>query len=116
MTENDKSKGYTLVLDLDETLVHYNPSRKSYLIRPGCLEFLEELSLIYEIVIFTASVSKLANLILNKLDPQGNRIRHRLFREHCLRTDYAAIKDLSKLGRPLERTIIIDNIERNFER
>ena len=67
-------------------------------------------------MIFTASVSRLANLILNKLDPDGNQIRHRLFREHCIRTDYASIKDLSRLGRPLERTVIIDNIERNFER
>ena len=69
MSESDQNKKYTLVLDLDETLVHYHTKRQAYLVRPGCRDFLEELSEFYEIVIFTASVSKAANLVLNKLDP-----------------------------------------------
>jgi carboxy-terminal domain RNA polymerase II polypeptide A small phosphatase len=66
----------TLVLDLDETLVHStfdyidNPDliinmevdeivyEIFVLIRPGCFEFIEELSKYYELVIFTASLSK----------------------------------------------------------
>ena len=69
----------TLVLDLDETLVHStfdyidNPDlvipividdMKHYiyvLIRPGTYELIEELSAFYEIVIFTASMSKVYN-------------------------------------------------------
>ena len=63
------TREYTLVLDLDETLVHYIMARKSYLVRPGCLLFLEDLSKYYQIVIYTASVQRIADQILNKLDP-----------------------------------------------
>jgi TFIIF-interacting CTD phosphatase-like protein len=71
----------TLVLDLDETLVHStfdqivnsdliitmeldNEIHDVYvMVRPGVFEFLEELSKIYEIVIFTASLSRVRYLI-----------------------------------------------------
>jgi CTD small phosphatase-like protein 2 len=55
-----KSK-YTLVLDLDETLIHFVDLQQQgqasfFRIRPFCMQFLEELSKIYEIVIFTAGM------------------------------------------------------------
>jgi TFIIF-interacting CTD phosphatase-like protein len=48
---------YTLVLDLDETLVHYfeGDGDGHFLVRPGVREFLLTLSEYYEIVIFTAA-------------------------------------------------------------
>jgi len=51
--KNDKS--YTLVLDLDETLVHFVARDKKFKLRPGCMQFLKDMSLIFEIVIFTAA-------------------------------------------------------------
>lgn len=54
---NDRE--YTLVLDLDETLIHYDVDDQEnegyYLIRPGALRFLEEMAKYYEIVLFTAA-------------------------------------------------------------
>lgn len=47
---------YTLVLDLDETLIHFNEDQDFFAIRPGCQDFLRTLSMHFEIVIFTASV------------------------------------------------------------
>lgn len=49
---------YTLVLDLDETLVHYVEVEDAgrYLVRPGCEKFLAEVSKYYELVIFTAAL------------------------------------------------------------
>lgn len=60
---------YTLVLDLDETLVHFDVRRRIFKVRPLCIRFLEELSLLFEIVIFTAAHESYANFILDKLDP-----------------------------------------------
>ena len=57
--------------------------------------------------------------MLDQLDTQ-KLISHRLYRQHVvhLQNDYTQqihmIRDLSRLGRPLERTIIVDNLKENF--
>ena len=117
----------TLVLDLDETLVHSQFLPFSIqsdvilkidienqihdihvLIRPGVQTFLNRLSKLYEIVIFTASVSKYADPLLDILD-KDNNCSFRLFREHCSMKGMTYIKDLNKLGRNLKDVIIVDN-------
>ena len=118
----------TLVLDLDETLIHsaFEPFKpkddiklkmkiknEGYIIhvlkRPYLDEFLKIVTQKYEVVIFTASISDYANPLLDKLDP-FKKISYRLFREHCTKTDNGLfIKDLNKLGRNLKDVIIIDN-------
>ena len=117
----------TLVLDLDETLVHSqflpfsiqsdvilkidieNQTHDiNVLIRPGVKTFLQRLSKLYEIVIFTASVSKYADPLLDILDKE-NYCSFRLFREHCTLMGMTYIKDLNKLGRDLKDVIIVDN-------
>eukprot|EP00937_MAST-01D_sp_MAST-1D-sp2_P001936 g1936.t1 len=115
-----------LVLDLDETLVHssFKPTvSPDYIIpvdiegtvhkvyvckRPGVDKFLRSMGELYEIVVFTASLSKYANPLLDMLDT-GGVISHRLFREDCVCHEGGYVKDLGLLGRPLEETIIIDN-------
>ena len=55
---------YTLVLDLDETLVHYFEvgADGHFSVRPGCDTFLKEMSEIYEVVIFTAAMQDVSSL------------------------------------------------------
>jgi len=117
----------TLVLDLDETLVHsgfipFNcPSDlvikieqdNDYhdihvLVRPHVEEFLERMSKKFELVIFTASISNYANPLLNLIDKMGY-VPFRLFREHCTLINTAFVKDLTRLGRDLKDIIILDN-------
>lgn len=58
-----KDQVYTLVLDLDETLVHFidTGTNKHLLVRPYVNSFLSEMSRIYELVIFTAGLENYAN-------------------------------------------------------
>ena len=106
---------YTLVLDLDETLIHCLDQQEIMpLIRPGTEKFLEEMSKYYEIVIFTASVKDYADTILNQLDPEKKFISYRLYREHTTVLKRTYLKDISKLGRDLSKIIIIDNASDNF--
>lgn len=69
------------------------------------------MSLHYEVVIFTASLSKYAEPLLRKMDPLGKWCSYILFREHCtyLNSEEAYVKDLSIIGRDLKNVIIVDN-------
>jgi len=116
----------TLVLDLDETLVHssFRVVHSADIVitvelegehhrvfvrkRPGVDEFLARVAQLYEVVIYTASMAKYANPLLDELDPQ-RVCAWRLFREACTRRPQGYVKDLSKIGRPLKDVIIIDN-------
>ena len=101
---------YTLVLDLDETLIHYEPLKElGYIqIRPGAEDFIKELSEFYEIVIFTESNQTYANLVICGIDTQ-NKISEKLYKQHTLVIGDNIIKDLDKLGRDLKKVIIVDN-------
>jgi TFIIF-interacting CTD phosphatase-like protein len=106
---------YTLVLDLDETLVHYyeNSGEGAFRIRPGCEKFLKEMSEIYEVVIFTAAMQDYADWVLDTID-KPKYISYRLYRQHASPTGMVFVKDLSRIGRPLNKTIIVDNVAENF--
>ncbi len=58
-------KEYTLVLDLDETLIHFkltDDDNKGILrLRPGIYDFLESVRVHYELIIFTASTQDVIN-------------------------------------------------------
>ena len=75
-----------------------------------------KVELSFEIVVFTAAAQDYADFILNYIDKENNYINHRLYRHHCKYDDGVYVKDLTLLGRDLDRTIIIDNIKDNFER
>ena len=122
------------MLDLDETLVHFVTAEKKFKLRPGCLWFLKEMSQHYELVVFTAAAKDYADFILDVIErraaamhfngEKGNSsngsssklFAHRLYRPQCQLDDGVYVKDLSRLGRSLNKTLIVDNIRDNFER
>lgn len=89
-----------LILDLDETLVHSSfkilnqadftipveiegQYHNVYVIkRPGVDQFMKRVGELYEVVVFTASVSKYGDPLLDQLDIH-KVVHHRLFRESC---------------------------------
>lgn len=122
-------KRVTLVLDVDETLVHSSFTKrdgvtydtilkvlhdgKQYelyvLHRPYLMEFLDFVARRFEVVIFTASLSSYCDPLMDILDPDNLLGPHRLFREHCTPRNGSYIKDLCDLNRDLSRIAIIDN-------
>ena len=118
---NKKSnKEYTLVLDLDETLIHFKPNPNNeesgtIKIRPYLMEFLEKIKNYYELVVFTAATQEYADPIINALDPSNKYFDYRLYRKHTIIIDNDFVKDLSKLGRDMSKIIIVDNMEQNYK-
>ena len=78
------------------------------MVRPGCLEFIKAMSLYYEIIIFTASLAKYANPVINKLGIH-KYVDDRLFRQHCTFHQGMYIKDMERLGRNISDVILLDN-------
>ena len=133
-SKNNSSKK-TLILDLDETLVHssfypFNCDDETknikpdifftilfnnnyydvyVLLRPYFHEFINKMSKIFNIYIFTASIKEYAEPLLIKLD-KNNLIKKKLFRDNCtLSDDNKYIKDLNTLNENLKNVILIDN-------
>jgi RNA polymerase II subunit A small phosphatase-like protein len=66
--------------------------------RPGVDIFLQRLGPQFEIVVFTASLAKYADPVLDTLD-KHRVVKHRLFREACIHHKGNYVKDLSQLGK-----------------
>ena len=112
----EDKREYCLVLDLDETLVHFfeNEDEAYVKVRMGTETFIKTLSKYCEIVIFTASTRFYADIVINGMDCKDS-VDYRLYRQHTTIIDGVNVKDLSKLGRDLSKIIIIDNIEDNYQ-
>ncbi|CAL9225893.1 unnamed protein product [Arabidopsis halleri] len=129
MQPNDslKRKAVTLVLDLDETLVHstleacrdtdfsfrvsFNMQENTVYVkqRPHLYRFLERVVQLFHVVIFTASHSIYASQLLDILDPDGKFVSQRFYRDSCILSDGIYTKDLTVLGLDLAKVAIIDN-------
>ncbi|CAL9703764.1 unnamed protein product [Knipowitschia caucasica] len=125
MKAQDQGK-ICVVIDLDETLVHssFKPvSNADFVVpveiegtthqvyvmkRPYVDEFLQRMGELFECVLFTASLAKYADPVTDRLDQSGV-FRARLFRESCVFHQGCYVKDLSRLGRDLSKTLILDN-------
>ena len=120
------------MLDIDETLVHssFSPTTNADIVlpidiegrtcniyvqvRPGCCDFIVECGKYYEVVIFTASLSKYAIPLMDILDPEGVAPQ-RLFREHCTFFNGIFVKDMARVGRPMKDLMIIDNSPNSYQ-
>eukprot|EP01006_Ploeotia_vitrea_P053009 TRINITY_DN67746_c6_g3_i1.p1 TRINITY_DN67746_c6_g3~~TRINITY_DN67746_c6_g3_i1.p1 ORF type:complete len:276 (-),score=24.50 TRINITY_DN67746_c6_g3_i1:198-1025(-) len=103
---NDGHK-YTVVLDLDETLIY---AREGPLYaRPHLDELLQFLGEHCEVVVWTAGVRAYAQAVIRNID-KHNVIDHCIYRHEKWFTGCAGYsKDLALVGRDLNHVIIIEN-------
>ena len=103
----EDTREYTLVLDMDETLMHCSgellvdkagvarrPSLNIHFddtdswgrmyIRPFAKSFLDIVSKVFEVVVLTASTQSYADHVMDELDPDGTTIHHRLLKKNNL--------------------------------
>ena len=125
---NNENYALTVIIDLDGTLIYNlnneeenfeeedeeneeeNEIKDNIIIRPGLYEFLDILlKLKCELILFTSSTKQRADEIINIIEKNKKYFNKRLYREHCVLIGAAYVKDISKLGRDLNKTIIIDN-------
>ncbi|KAJ1657876.1 Nuclear envelope morphology protein 1 [Dispira simplex] len=118
----------TLVLDLDETLIHGTLSSQCrsyhhpveimvenvtclYYIykRPHVDYFLKKVSEWYNVVVFTASIMEYADPVIDYLDPHRTLIQQRYFRESCIQQGCNFLKDLTIVEPDLSHVCLIDN-------
>ena len=112
-------KKFSLVLDLDETLIAFkidqNKENKGVLkIRPGLIPFLLKMKQFYEIIVFTSATKEYADPIEDAIEQDEKYFDERLYRDHTIVCENDFVKDISRIGRPLDKILIVDNMPQNF--
>ena len=111
------TKQYTLVLDLDETLVHFKMKTNkggTLKARPYLFGFLEEMGHYYELIVWTSATEAYANSLIEAIEYEKQYFDYILFREHAIIIGDDFVKDLTRIGRSLDSIIIIDDMPQNF--
>ena len=113
-------KKYSLVLDLEETLLHFNKNSKNNKegfidIRPGTLKFLDDISQFYELIVFNEGEKKFTDFLIDTLEENKIYFEHRFYREHIIIDNNDIVKDLVRIGRSLDKILIVDNMKQNFK-
>ena len=110
-------KPYTLVLGLDETLIYFQQINKNQgvlKLRPFLIEFLENVSQYYELILFTSQSQLYAEPIINAIEQKKKYFDFIFYRENCVIVGNDYVKDLARIGRPLDSTIIVDNVPQYY--
>ena len=120
LPKNISGKKFTLVLDLDETLVQSRMNvkktnkDKKVILRPGLFEFLNKVSPMFELIIWTVATKDYADYIIDIIEERKKYFSYILYREYATNKNGHFLKDLTKLGRDLSKVIIVDDKTINF--
>jgi len=105
----------TLVLDLDKVILSLKHDSKAgwqVVKRPFADQFFKEISHYYEVVIFSDDVFPVALEVVTKWNIPVTGVLHRDF---CKKKRSTYVKDLSKLGRNMDRVLCIDHDPEAFQ-
>ena len=110
------NKKYTLVLDLDNTLISHNNRNRNNNdmcnLRPGLLSFLNVLKPLYELISYTNESKEYSEQLLKEIETSRKYFDYNLYKEHNVLIGTKLVKDISKIGRDMKKIIIVD---KNYE-
>lgn len=115
---NKNPKKYTLVLDLEDTLINIKISYENKAIirpRPGLIEFLCGIKPFYEIISFSKLSQNYSNTIIRLIEKNRKLFDYNLYREHCTLVGRKFVKDISRIGRDMKTIIMVDDLEDNLK-
>ena len=82
--------------------------------RPWMTEFLEQVGMYYELIAFTEDKQKYGDLIIDIIDAKKIYFEHRFYRQHTVLIGNYFKKDISRIGRPMDKIIIVDDVPQNI--
>jgi len=108
---------YTLIINLDETLIYYNNSK--VILRPNLFEFLSKIKELFEIIAFSFYSDSIINEALELIENKNKYFDYVLYSDQ-LTISYNGkfVKDLDNFGRNEMNIIIIDtkiNIPKKYK-
>ena len=120
---------YSLVLDLDETLIcikrdnnnnkiKLNQSNNfmTLILRPGLLDFLHKMKKLYELILFSLGTNEYISPIIKNIEKKEKFFEHILYREHVTYDDNGNFfKNLNLLNRDIKHILIVDDNAKNFK-
>ena len=118
---------YSLVLDLDETLICIKRDSNNniklnknnliaLILRPGLLDFLHRMKQLYELILFSSGTSEYVSPIVKGLEKKEKFFEHILYRQHVTFDDNGNFfKNLNLLNRNVKNIIIVDDNYKNFK-
>ena len=112
-------KKYTVVLDLEDTLLNIKLTDNGKLmlnLRPGLISFLLGIKPYYEIISFSKFSKSYSKTIINYIQQGKKLFDVNLYREHCALVGKKFIKDISRIGRDMKRIIMVDDLPENLEK
>ena len=117
--KNKCPKKFSLVLDLDETLISFklepNEENKGTIrFRPFLDSFLQKVREKYEIIVFTSGTQDYADPLEDAIEQEEKYFDARLYRQHTIACGKDIVKDISRIGRPLDKIIIVENMPQNY--
>ena len=115
--KNKNTKKYTLVLDLEETLISVKLLNDGKILirpRPGLISFLSGVKQYYEIISFSKLSKNYSNIIIEQIEENRKLFDYNLYREHCTLVGRKFVKDISRIGRDMKKIIMIDDLPENL--
>ena len=115
--KNKNTKKYTLVLDLEDTLINVRINNDGKVVirpRPGLIPFLTGVKQYYEIISFSKLSKNYSTTIIQQIEENRKLFDYNFYREHCSLVGRKFVKDISRIGRDMKKIIMVDDLPENL--